>query len=735
MFTALQDSVIELVARGERGVPGTPGDYDYETADAAASQNIPIIRKTLTVGGRHTTLDKGRAAYVRVAVQPTHPGKFQSLDGGWWELNDPFPNVRQFGARGDNVTDDTNAIQDAFDYCVTKSCMVRVPKGSYVVGPLAFNGRTWAAAPSTVGPQPSARGLIGEGGIFFGARFVAKVGAYTSGQAVITGRNLTFKVITGIHIDCNFVADVGLDVAWIGTADGSGGGAAPACGNEFTNMLIENAVSMGANFDQAADCLIQNISYRGGTPPIAFSLRLNGGAIQANNLRAYRGRWVVACQNAQFSDSLMLGGLQIVSSAVDNIALTSCQLSTDPETGYTVYSNTDPGFGTQCIFFNTCYFLGGSTHTYYFAGRWGVGAKFVACEFSLKPTTTMFDAANFTPIQGASFPPVFDFEGTSFFAGNVSIPATLQFPQSIPGKVLVGTYFSKRPDGVTVSRRAFPADIQVGDGLIGADKVSLTAAGFFGRGQGVSSPPTDSYFGLGYNRSAGGNEVELSMRGDLWRLVTFDGATFTTRLTFNAGASNGFYPGTDNTRNLGIASNRWATVFAGSSTISTSDARLKTPIEPLTENELAAAVALAEVIGTFRFLEAQTAKGEDARTHVGLTVQRAIEIMEEHDLDPLAYGFICHDEWPEQVTEYPAAYDEDGNEIRPAYTERQPGGDIYSFRADELQFFIARGQEQRLKEQNEQIGLQDQRLLSQETLLASQEERIAALELALANNP
>jgi len=722
MFTAIQDSVIELVARGERGVPGTPGDYDYETADAAANQFIPAIRKTVRVGGRHTTLDRGSAIYVRVASEPNHPGKFQSLDLGWWELNEEYPTLRMFGARGDGVTDDTNAIQDAFDYCVAKSCAVSVTKGNYLVGPLYFNGRAWRDSPSTNGAQPSARGLIGEGLIVFEARFVAKTGAYTSGQAVITARNLTFKVITGIHIDCNFVADVGLDVAWIGGTS-SGDSTAPACGNTFTNLLVENALAMGINFNQAADCLIQNITYRGGTPPVAFSLKLPGGAIQANNLRAYRGRWEIACQNAQFSDSLMLGGLQLIGAAINMVTISSCQLSTDPLTGYTVYSSATEGYGTHEVFFHACDFLGGAAHTYYFAGRWNMGAKFIGTHFELKPSDTMFNPAVWTPVGGPGRPPIFDFEHCSWHGGGPGLPA------SIPEKVLVGTYACKRPDTTVIARRDFPSDIQVGTGLIVADKANLTGNGFFARGQGVAAPPTDAFFGQGYNRSGSLAEVEQFIRGQMWRLTQYDGATFTTHLTFNAGSANGLYPGNDNVRNLGIASNRWATVFAGTSAISTSDARLKTPIEPLTEAEIQAGLALGDAIGSFHFLDAMEDKGNDARIHCGLTVQGAIEIMETHGLDPMAYGFICYDAWPAEVIQYPPVYDADGVLMQPGYTEvvRQ-AGDVYSFRADELQFFVIRALMAQRAEQEGKIGLHEQRIGSQEILLAAQEERLMNLE-------
>nr|WP_298438043.1 hypothetical protein [Geobacter sp.] len=105
-------------------------------------------------------------------------------------------------------------------------------------------------------------------------------------------------------------------------------------------------------------------------------------------------------------------------------------------------------------------------------------------------------------------------------------------------------------------------------------------------------------------------------------------------------------------------------------------------------------------------------KGEAARTHIGLTVQRAMEVMTEYGLEPLHYGFICHDSWPDEVVEHPAEYaevyvepvvDEAGNEITPGYSVRgemvkgawtevvRPAGDCYGFRSDELLFFLLRG--------------------------------------------
>jgi hypothetical protein len=135
----------------------------------------------------------------------------------------------------------------------------------------------------------------------------------------------------------------------------------------------------------------------------------------------------------------------------------------------------------------------------------------------------------------------------------------------------------------------------------------------------------------------------------------------------NVGAAN------DNAINLGSGSNRYATVFAATGSINTSDAREKTSVRALTITEIRVAKQFALEIGSYKWLAAIEAKGDAAREHIGLTVQRAIEIMEANGLVPFNYGFICYDEF------------EDGNR--------------YAFRMDELSLFIARGQQSALQEQ------------------------------------
>lgn len=184
--------------------------------------------------------------------------------------------------------------------------------------------------------------------------------------------------------------------------------------------------------------------------------------------------------------------------------------------------------------------------------------------------------------------------------------------------------------------------------------------------------------GIQINRGATANYAGFYavMSGAYW-LLRVGGASIARW------AATALYPETNGTVNLGLAGNRWATVYAATGTINTSDARLKTPVKAMNGAEIAASKDLGREIGTFQWLSSIDAKGKDAaRIHVGVTVQRVIEIMQAHGLDPMRYGMVCYDEWEgEAPTE-----DTDGREA----------GNVYSLRMDQLALFIARGQAARL---------------------------------------
>lgn len=147
-------------------------------------------------------------------------------------------------------------------------------------------------------------------------------------------------------------------------------------------------------------------------------------------------------------------------------------------------------------------------------------------------------------------------------------------------------------------------------------------------------------------------------------------------------------PANDNGTALGAAGQRYSVTYSAGGVITTSDAREKTSVRKFTQAELNAAKELASEIGFFQFLASVKEKGADrAREHCGMTVQRAIEILKKHGLNPFRCAFICYDKW--EKYEEPARLDEDGNVITPATVS--PAGDRYSFRTDQLNLFIVRG--------------------------------------------
>lgn len=140
-------------------------------------------------------------------------------------------------------------------------------------------------------------------------------------------------------------------------------------------------------------------------------------------------------------------------------------------------------------------------------------------------------------------------------------------------------------------------------------------------------------------------------------------------------SGNPYFRGrTDNDYNLGIASYRWKQLFAGTTTISTSDERLKDNIVAIPDEVLD---AWGEVNWyQYQFKDSIAEKGETkARLHTGAIAQRIESVFNAHGLDANKYGLLCYDEWKSE----PAERDEDGNIIQ----EARPAGNRYSLRYEE----------------------------------------------------
>ncbi|WP_300399479.1 tail fiber domain-containing protein, partial [uncultured Sphingobium sp.] len=120
-------------------------------------------------------------------------------------------------------------------------------------------------------------------------------------------------------------------------------------------------------------------------------------------------------------------------------------------------------------------------------------------------------------------------------------------------------------------------------------------------------------------------------------------------------------PSSDNGFALGSGAARWSAIYAASGTISTSDARSKQDLADIDE-------ALIDAWGAvdwrqYRFGAAVAAKGDAARTHLGLVAQEVRDAIDARLGTGAAVrlGLLCHDRWNARDAET----DDDG-EVTPA---------------------------------------------------------------------
>jgi hypothetical protein len=135
-------------------------------------------------------------------------------------------------------------------------------------------------------------------------------------------------------------------------------------------------------------------------------------------------------------------------------------------------------------------------------------------------------------------------------------------------------------------------------------------------------------------------------------------------------------PSTDNNRSCGTAALRWSELFAGNGTVNTSDARLKTDVEPFDDALLDAWSAIGWV--RYRWRDALAEKGpEAARWHGGLIAQQVRDAIDARLGEGAAVrlGLLCHDSWDA----IPEQRDDEGVVLRPAVE----AGERWGLRYDE----------------------------------------------------
>lgn len=169
------------------------------------------------------------------------------------------------------------------------------------------------------------------------------------------------------------------------------------------------------------------------------------------------------------------------------------------------------------------------------------------------------------------------------------------------------------------------------------------------------------------------------------------GQLYDKNVVFGGTSLESVSPETTESVSLGKANRLWAQLFASTATINTSDEREKTSIASPEE-------ALMRAWGkinfkVFQFKDAVEKKGIDARLHVGVIAQEVKVAFESEGLDATRYGLLCYDKWGDEyedieIIDQVEVADEEGRIITPQKTHIEHrlvthAGDRYGIRYEE----------------------------------------------------
>lgn len=233
--------------------------------------------------------------------------------------------------------------------------------------------------------------------------------------------------------------------------------------------------------------------------------------------------------------------------------------------------------------------------------------------------------------------------------------------------------------GTTITNRLLPGGVfRIYDSSF-ANILTVNEAGDISFKSGNIYASSDT-FNIKRNRYSEGEAYILRVYGT--GNIEFEGGNFTVPGLLRSRV--------DNASSLGTSSTRWSEVFAGTGTINTSDERDKASIVAPDE-------ALMRAWGkvnfkVFQFKDAVEKKGADARLHCGVIAQQVIEAFKSEGLDASRYGLLCYDKWEDEyedveVVDTPEIVADDGT-VTPAQTHIEhrlvtPAGDRYGIRYEE----------------------------------------------------
>lgn len=560
--------------------------------------------------------------------------------------------VKDFGAVGDGVADDTAAIQAALN----AHDSIWFPKGTYKVSATIRASRVVNIDGDPEATLVAASGFTGISITKIGSPFTLKaIFAVFSGTDIGQQSNPRLgesgdKVTIGpMRLNCENNCDYGVLInscpgakisSNVDKAADTGIWAGPNCwGAQFQHNRITQCVTAGIYLGEACNgAAIYAPEIWGVTIKTASGIYLDGtvaGVIGAVGNVFVSGGYIEDCTNGVYLKDT--GSVHLYSVDIEGID------------DHAVYADCSAGNTYGTITVNGCTLIAGS-HAIYNSNAY---INVFGCD--------VVDGSSIEPYYSANANSLFNIQGTrQFTSGGAPTP----FPSLTTTQTALASYETKYEarvankrltDGGASFSRSWALFNYSSD-----SQPNLISSGieFRNTRQGGA---TDAYWSASWLRSNITHSnptpaIQSSAAVGVYHLGTI------------ASPIQTFSPEQDGLMQLGAATYRWTTVYATTGTINTSDEREKQDITALDAAEKRVAVAIKGLVKKFRFKDAVQAKGDDARIHVGVIAQEVIAAFQAENLDPMRYGIVCYDQW-------------DANDDRPA-------GDRYGVRYEELLAFI-----------------------------------------------
>jgi hypothetical protein len=558
--------------------------------------------------------------------------------------------VKDFGAIGDGVADDTAAIQAA----INAAPVVYIPAGTYLI-----------SAPINVGTT----GTIGNKKIYGAGPRSTTIKANHSTATLQNKQSHYFIEFADFRFDGNNVATVGIS---LGIPSGGTGSAAY---DTLTNVHIINCVSnaLELNSIQYVDvngCFIAGTSAGYGvhaekllTSTISDTVIIDNqyGMYIGNHGGALSGSAIVYLNRLEFFGpygSIPPGYYLRFDGAYD-VFVTECTFENEQvfPNALVQIDNSNGSLVTGNIFFNGCIWQGLPYAQDLIENAGGTRIFFNDCvairpspgSYILKSTAgapTVVGITNcFAKTGYTSYPTLYWTDN-----GFTSAAAETLWEQRTADTVYYNDYTNNRA-GIKIRDPAFGFDHgepSPTTGTIarhyGGTYTDRTLAPSFQ----IKVETTTTNANRGLQANLNGTTINLYPIGySAGAYSPVGDTTIDIGYTTSIVSTGKLRPRTDNTYNLGDASFRWAEVYAVAPAINTSDANEKQQVRDLSATEQAVAVDLKKLVKAFKWNDAVEKKGDNARWHFGVIAQDVHAAFAKHGLDASHYGLFCSDTWYE----------------------------------------------------------------------------------------